>query len=100
MAKYTVAVRPGGDHAILVTWRKWGWYSSRHHDATQIPYHLANFYMLMPAAIGIYFTERLYQLDNEQLAACKSTADQKVTRRGGLTYFTFSLSTTGNRLNA
>ena len=96
MAKYTVAVRPAGDTSILVSWRSWGWYSRRNFTAENIPYTLAIYCLLIPNAAQTGFTEHLYQLSAEELAEVKTTKDQKVTRRGGLTYFTFTLRETGN----
>jgi len=99
MSKYTVAVRPAGEHAIMVSWRSWSWYARRCFTAEHIPYHLARYCLLIPNAAQTGFTEHMYQLSEDELAACKSRPGEKITRRGGLTYFTFTLSAQGNRIN-
>lgn len=99
MSIYTVALKPGADAtygdkcAFLVSWRGHGWYSRRVMGAERIPWNVAAYLGLIPTANQQEFTNHLYLCTNEELDGLVTNKqnNEKVTRRGGITYVTFDI---------
>lgn len=89
MTQYTVALRPSISGVRVLWWREA--HRPRNTKATYVPWKVAAYLELMPNDAGwTEFRNVLYGLTNKQLAEMKTTASQRVTRRKGVTYVTFT----------